>query len=104
MIAQWNSSLSVLPVAWVQFPAQRSISRDFPWLITLCQPVLSQRGRKWFNPPSMTQHNLRTTRRKAEVQPCIDDSWKKKTKYYTKLILIFGLVLCTEAPVMHIES
>jgi len=25
----------------------------FPWLITLCQPGLSQRGRKWLNLPSM---------------------------------------------------
>jgi len=23
----------------------------FLWLITLCQPVLSQHGRKWLNPP-----------------------------------------------------
>jgi len=29
MIAQWNSSLSVLPVAQVQSPPRRSISRDF---------------------------------------------------------------------------
>jgi len=29
-----------------------------PWLITLCQPVLSQRGRKWLNHPSMAPHNL----------------------------------------------
>jgi len=30
----------------------------FPRLITLCQPVLSQRGRQWLDLPSMTPHNL----------------------------------------------
>ena len=45
----------------------------FPWLITLCQPALSQRGGKWFNLPSMTPHNLWTLRRKAEVQPRTDN-------------------------------
>jgi len=39
-----------------------------PWLITPCQPVLSQRGRKWFNFPSMTPHRRWTSRNKAEVQ------------------------------------
>ena len=53
MIAQWDSSLYVLPVARVQFSAI-----IFPWLIALCQPVLSQRGRKWLNLPSITPHNL----------------------------------------------
>ena len=104
MIAQWNSSLSVLPVAWVQFPATTEYFKGFSLadhtLPTRPEPAWQEMAQS----PSMTQHNLRTTRRKAEVQPCIDDSWKKKTKYYTKLILIFGLVLCTEAPVMHIES
>jgi len=48
----------------------------FPWLITLCQPVLSvlsQPGSKWLNLPSMVPHNLRILRRKAEVQPWADD-------------------------------
>jgi len=40
----------------------------FPWLITLCQPVLSQCDRKCPNLPSMAPHNLWTARRKAEVQ------------------------------------
>jgi len=50
----------------------------FPWLIVLCRPVLSQRGRKWLKLPSMTTHNLRTARRKAEVQPRTDNGWLKK--------------------------
>ena len=40
-----------------------------PWLITLCQPVLSQCGKKWLNLPSMTPYNLWPARRKANVQP-----------------------------------
>ena len=36
----------------------------FPWLITLCQPVLSHRGRKCLYLPSM-----------AEVQPLTDNGW-----------------------------
>jgi len=39
----------------------------FLWLITLCQLVLSQCGRKWLNLPSMTPQNLWTVRRQAEV-------------------------------------
>jgi len=70
MIGQWDSSLSILPVARVQFPATAEYFQGiFPWLITLCQPVLSQRGRKWLNLPSVIQHNLWAARRKAEVQP-----------------------------------
>ena len=59
MIAQWDSSLSSL---WPGFSSQprRSILRDFPWLIALCQPVLSQRGKKWLSLPSTTPHNLCT--------------------------------------------
>jgi len=30
----------------------------FPWLITFCQPILSQCGRKWLNFPSMAPQNL----------------------------------------------
>jgi len=71
MIAQWDSSLSVLPVAW---PGHGGVIQGiFPWLIALCQPVLNQRGRKWLNLPSKTPHNLWTARRKAEVQPWTDD-------------------------------
>ena len=73
MIAQWDSSLSVLPVTRVQFPATVEYFKGFPWLIALCQPVLSQRGRKWLNLPSKTPHNLWTARRRAEIQPWTDD-------------------------------
>jgi len=45
----------------------------FPRLITLCQPVLSQRGKKVAQSPSMTPHNLWTARRKAKVQPWTDN-------------------------------
>ena len=42
MRAQWDIALSVLSVARVQFPALViTIQGIFPWLITLCQPVLS---------------------------------------------------------------
>jgi len=37
----------------------------FPWLITLCQPVLSQCGGKWLNLPSLAPHSLWTSKRKA---------------------------------------
>ena len=50
--------------------------RIFPWLITLCQPVLSQRGKTWLNLPSMTPRNLWTARRKAE--PATDRRRLKK--------------------------
>jgi len=46
-----------------------SVIWDFSWLITLRQPVLSQRGKNWLNLPSMAPHNLWTPRRKGEVQP-----------------------------------
>jgi len=36
-----------------------------------------ERGRKWLTFPSMAPHNLWTSRRKAEVQPLIDDGWKQ---------------------------
>jgi len=74
MIAQWDSSLSVLPVARVRFPATAEYFKGLnPWLIALCQPVLSQRGRKWLNLPSITPHNPWTAWRKAEVHPWTDD-------------------------------
>jgi len=73
MIAQWNSSLSVLPVARVQFPTTVEYFKGFFPMITLCQPVLSQRGRKWLNLLSKTPHNLWTVRKKAKVQPWIGD-------------------------------
>jgi len=52
-IAQWENewiSLSVLPVALGSILSHGKVFQGiFLWLITLCQPVLSQRGRKWFN-------------------------------------------------------
>ena len=73
MIAQWENesiSLSVLPVSWLQLPISGGVFRGiFPWLLTFCQPVLSQRGRKWFNLPSVAPHNLWKSRMKAEVKP-----------------------------------
>jgi len=66
MIAQWGSSLSVLPGSILSHGGV--FQGIFLRLITLCQPVLSQRGRKWLNLPSMTPHNLWIVRRKAEVQ------------------------------------
>ena len=52
----------------------------FPWLITLCQPVLSQHGRKWLKLPSMTPHNPWAARRKAVVQPWIERWPKEKNR------------------------
>jgi len=73
MIAQWENewiSRSVLSAARVQLPATAEYLQGiFPWLIALCQPVLSQRDRKWLNLPSVASHNLWTLRRKAEAQP-----------------------------------
>jgi len=47
----------------------------FPWLITLCQPALSQSDRKWLNLPSMAPHDLRKLRKTAEVLPWPRDSY-----------------------------
>ena len=49
MIAQWEKeciSLSVFSMARVQFPAMAEYFKDFPLLITLRQPVLSECGRE----------------------------------------------------------
>jgi len=48
----------------------------FPWLITLCQPVLSQRGRK------MTQSPLNGATQAMEIEeegpsPTMDRQWLK---------------------------
>ena len=76
-----NESLC-LSSPWAGFNSQlwQSISRDFLWLITLCQPILSQRCRKWLNLPSMSPHNVRTARKKTEVQIWTDDGCKKRKK------------------------
>ena len=50
----------------------------FPWLIILCQPVPSQRGKKWLNLPSMASNNLWKSRRKAEVQPTAENGGDEK--------------------------
>jgi len=78
MIAQWDSSAVCPPRGPGSIPSHGGVFQGiFLWLIALCQPVLSQRGRKWFNLPSMTPHNLWTARRKAEVQQrsSTDDGW-----------------------------
>jgi len=65
-MAQWENewiSLSVLPVALVQFPANGGVFQGIvPWLIKFFQPVLS---RKWLKLPSMAPQNLWRSRRKA---------------------------------------
>jgi len=48
-------------------------SQPIPWLFTLCQPALSQRGRKWLNLPSTCGHWVRRPKsnhgqRMAEIQ------------------------------------
>jgi len=64
---------------WLGFNCQpwQSISRDF----ALADRTLSTRpGQAWqkmLNIPSMTPHNLRTARRKAEVQLRTDNGWDK---------------------------
>jgi len=50
----------------------------FKGFFTLYQPVLSQRGRKWLNLPSMAPRSLWTVRRKAELQPWTDDGRGRK--------------------------
>jgi len=51
---------------------------SFPWLITLCQSVLSQQYRKWLNLPSMAPHKLWKLRR-----PLTDNGWSfKKTAVF----------------------
>ena len=56
MISQWENeyiSLSVLdPRGPGSIPSHGGVFQwIFLWLITHCQPVLSQRGRKWLNLP-----------------------------------------------------
>ena len=55
IIGQWENecvSLSILSMVRVQFPAMAEYSKGFPlWLITLCQPALSQRGGTWLTLP-----------------------------------------------------
>ena len=82
MIAQRENeciSLSVLStvcsLAFVQFPDHDGVFHvSFPWLITLCQPVLSQRGRKWLNLLSMAPHNPK----EETVHQTMDRQWLEK--------------------------
>ena len=82
MIAQWENkwiSLSVLSVGPGSILSHGGVfQRSFTWLTTLCQPVLSQRGRKYLNLPSMAPHNLWTASRKAKIQPLTDNARTKK--------------------------
>jgi len=52
----------------------------FPWLITLCQPVLSQRGRKWLDldPLNSTTQPVDT---KENRGPWTGDGWKKTWQF-----------------------
>jgi len=64
MIAQWeNECIMYLTVCPPRAPGSipshgGGFQGIFPWLITLCQPVLNQRGRKWLIHPSMAPHTL----------------------------------------------
>ena len=74
LIAQWENESHCPPRGLGSIPSHGGIFQGiFPWLITLCQPIMGRRGRKWLNLPSMAPRNLGTSRRKAEVQPWIDD-------------------------------
>jgi len=56
------------PCGQSSIPGYARVFREIsPWMITLCQLVLSQRDRKWFDFPSMAPLNLWTSRKKAEV-------------------------------------
>jgi len=81
MIAPWNSSPSVLPVARVQFPATAEYFKGFfpGWSPSVNPSWASVAENGSISPPN-TPHNLWTSRRKAEVQPWIDDG-RKKTMY-----------------------
>ena len=87
MIAQWNSSLSVLPVARAMIAQWNSSLSVLP-VAWVQFPATAEyfkgifpgwwHGRKWLNLPSMTPHNLWTARRKVNVQPWTDDAERKE--------------------------
>jgi len=52
----------------------------FPCLITLSQPVLSQRGRKWLNLLSMASHNLWTLKKGGPL-PAKNRQWVKRIDF-----------------------
>ena len=60
---------------------------NFPWLIALCQPVLSSHDKKWLNLPSMTPHNLWTARKKAKVQIWTDNGWRRNYTYGISVVV-----------------
>ena len=77
-IAQWENECISLPVLFlvrVQFPVVEYFERFYSaWLITVCQPILNQRGRKWLNLPLIAPRNLFALRRKVKVQPWADNA------------------------------
>jgi len=59
MTAQWENECIYLTVCPPRgpgsIPGHDGVFQGiFPWLITLCQPVLSQRGKKWLTPLNAT--------------------------------------------------
>ena len=78
------ASLAYASLAYTTL-AYLHIQEIFPWLITICQPVLSQCGRKMaHSPPPMAPHNLWTSKSKAEVQSWTETlDGKKCRQMYT---------------------
>jgi len=83
----------------------------FSWLITLCQPVLSQRGRKGLNPPpnSATQIGHRGGMPKSNHGQTMADGkiqWGQNTDISTiqigRLILLSFLFFYFYTPTLHI--
>ena len=71
----------------------------FPWLITFCQPVLSQCCRKWLNLFSMAPHSLWISRRKAEVQPWTQNSRRKENS-----LNMWGALLKNDCSSKYLKS
>ena len=72
-----NSALNLITIT---LPNTSGVFQGiFAWLITLRQPVMSQRGRKWLNLPSTASHSLWILRSEAEISPWTDntDSFQK---------------------------
>ena len=108
IIARWNSSLSSL---WPGFNSQprRSISRDFSLTDHTLPPILSQRGKKWLNLPSITPHNLLIARRKVKVQPWIEDCWIKtrqqlawRPQFFTSFWVQWWVVLSCHTTLLYL--
>jgi len=69
-MVKWMNLTVCLPHGPVSIPSHGGVFQGiFPWLITLCQPILIQRGRKWLNLSPMALHNPWTSRKKADIQP-----------------------------------